>query len=160
MNVNDSEIISSQLEDLGFQETPIISQANIIILNTCCVRKKVEDKIYSMAGIVSLIKKENPEVIFGICGCLAQKETIKIKSKVPSVDIVLGPSQVPFFKIILNSYILDKEKNTIVNCNNKAPFCLKNTAIKNHNSISAFVQIMKGCNNFCSYCIVPFTRGP
>jgi len=160
MNVNDSEIISGQLEEMGLQETSDINQASIIILNTCCVRKKVEDKIYSMAGRVSLIKKENPEIIFGICGCLAQKETIEIKSKVPSVDIIFGPSQVPFFKIILNSYLLDNEKNTIVNCNNKAPFCMKNRAIKNYNSISAFVQIMKGCNNFCSYCIVPFTRGP
>ena len=160
MNVNDSEIISGQLDEMGLKEATNIDQASIIILNTCCVRKKVEEKIYSMAGRVSLIKKEKPEIIFVICGCLAQKEELKIKNRVPSVDIVFGPSQVTLSKIILNSFIFDKKRNTIINCNNKAPFSLKNSSIKKNNSISAFVQIMKGCNNFCSYCIVPFTRGP
>jgi tRNA-2-methylthio-N6-dimethylallyladenosine synthase len=158
MNVNDSEIIAGQLEDMGYKVAAEISSSDIIILNTCCVRKKVEQKIYSMAGKVSQIKRERPGVIFGICGCLAQKEKEHIQKKIPLIDLIFGPSQAVSFRSILKQYLLNK--NIIINCNNREPFNIKNVPIKYHNTISAFVQIMKGCNNFCSYCIVPFTRGP
>jgi tRNA-2-methylthio-N6-dimethylallyladenosine synthase len=158
MNVNDSEIIAGQLEDMGYEMTSDISNSNIIILNTCCVRKKVEHKIYSMAGRASQIKKANPGVILGICGCLAQKEKENIQKKVPSADLVFGPSQAPSFNSILEQYLINKKR--IVECNNRELFNIQHVPIKHYNQISAFVQIMKGCNNFCSYCIVPFTRGP
>lgn len=158
MNVNDSEIIAGQLEDMGYKMATDISSSDIIILNTCCVRKKVEHKIYSMAGKVSQIKTEKPGVIFGICGCLAQKEKENIQKKIPLIDLIFGPSQAVSFRSILEQYLLNKKR--IINSNNREPFNLQNVPIKYHNPISAFVQIMKGCNNFCSYCIVPFTRGP
>ena len=93
MNVNDSEYIIGQLEDMGYEMTSDIDQAEIIILNTCCVRKKVEHKIYSMAGRINQIKKEKPDLIFGICGCLAQKEKDNIQKRMTSVDLLFGPSQ-------------------------------------------------------------------
>jgi tRNA-2-methylthio-N6-dimethylallyladenosine synthase len=158
MNVNDSEIIAGQLEDMGYQAADYIHSADIIILNTCCVRKKVEHKIYSMAGKVSQIKEENPNVVFGICGCLAQKEKENIQKSIPLIDLIFGPSQTTSFRAILEKYFLTKK--IIVKCNNREPFDIKDAPIKYNNAISAFVQIMKGCNNFCSYCIVPFTRGP
>ena len=159
MNVNDSEFIAGQLEDMGYEVTADINQANIVILNTCCVRKKVEHKIYSMAGKVSQLKLEKPSLIFGICGCLAQKEKENIQKKIPLTDLIFGPSQATSFKIILKQFLLNKERK-IVNCDNRKQFSLKNVPIKHHSPISAFIQIMKGCNNFCSYCIVPYTRGP
>jgi len=159
MNVNDSEFIAGQLEDMGYEVTADINQANIVILNTCCVRKKVEHKIYSMAGKVSQLKLEKPSLIFGICGCLAQKEKENIQKKIPLTDLIFGPSQATSFKIILKQFLLNKERK-IVNCDNRKQFSLKNIPIKHHSPISAFIQIMKGCNNFCSYCIVPYTRGP
>ena len=119
MNVNDSEIISGQLEDMNYRETADINQANIIILNTCCIRKKVEDKIYSMAGIINQIKKEKPELIFAICGCLAQKDKNNIQKRIPAVDIIFGPSQASSFKEILQSFLNDTEKKSIVDCNNR-----------------------------------------
>lgn len=158
MNVNDSEIIAGQLEDMDYKMAADISSSDIIILNTCCVRKKVEHKIYSMAGKVSQIKKEKPGVIFGICGCLAQKEKENIQKRIPMIDLIFGPSQAVSFRVILEQYLLNKKR--IIKCNNRKLFNIKNVPIKYQNPISAFVQIMKGCNNFCSYCIVPFTRGP
>ena len=159
MNVNDSEFIAGQLEDMGYEVTDDINHANIVILNTCCVRKKVEHKIYSMAGKVSQLKLGKPELIFGICGCLAEKEKENIQKKIPLIDLIFGPSQATSFKVILKQFLLNKERK-IINCDNRKQFSLKNIPIKHHSSISAFIQIMKGCNNFCSYCIVPYTRGP
>ena len=160
MNVNDSEYIAGQLEDMGYQATQELHYANIIILNTCCVRAKVEHKIYSMAGKVSQIIRKKPSVIFGICGCLAQKEKENLIHAIPRLDLIFGPSQASSIKdIIVKSYI-ENNKKPLIHCNNRSRFKLNALPVKHYNPISAFVQIMKGCNNFCSYCIVPYTRGP
>ncbi len=159
MNVNDSEFIAGQLEDMGYEVTADINQANIVIFNTCCVRKKVEHKIYSMAGKVSQLKLKKPGLIFGICGCLAQKEKENIQKRIPLIDLIFGPSQATSFSVILKQFLLNKERK-IIYCDNRKQFSLQNIPIKHHSQISAFIQIMKGCNNFCSYCIVPYTRGP
>jgi tRNA-2-methylthio-N6-dimethylallyladenosine synthase len=160
MNVNDSEFIAGQIEDMGYNMTADINNADIIILNTCCVRKKVEDKIYSMAGIIKQIKKEKPGLIFGICGCLAQKEKENIQKRIPAADIIFGPSQASCFKEIWEAFLENKTRKTIIYCDNRKHFRLQDISIKYKDRISAYVQIMKGCNNFCSYCIVPYTRGP
>jgi len=160
MNVNDSEFISGQMEDMGYKMTSEINQADIIILNTCCVRKKVEHKIYSMAGKISQIKKEKPDLIFGICGCLAQKEKEHVHKKIPAVDLIFGPSQASSFKDILEHFLENKTRKAIIDCDNRKHFRLQNIPAKHRHPISSYVQIMKGCNNFCSYCIVPYTRGP
>jgi len=160
MNVNDSEFISGQMEDMGYKMTSDINQADIVILNTCCVRKKVEHKIYSMAGKISQIKKEKPELIFGICGCLAQKEKEHVHKNIPSVDLIFGPSQASSFKGILELFLKNETRKTIIDCDNRKHFRLQNIPVKHCHPILSYVQIMKGCNNFCSYCIVPYTRGP
>ena len=159
MNVNDSEIISGQLDEMNISMTSDVNQADIIIFNTCCVREKVEHKIYSLAGKISTLKEEKPSLVFAICGCMAQKEKEIIQKRVPSADLILGPSQASSFGDILRKHLRNK-KNKMLICDNSVHFNLKNVPIKYSNSISAFVQIMKGCNNFCSYCIVPYTRGP
>lgn len=159
MNVNDSEYLAGQLEDIGYVMTSDLNKADLIILNTCCVREKVEQKIYSLAGIINKIKKEKPELIFGICGCLAQKEKENIQKKAPTVDLIFGPSQITSFIEILELYWQNKGMKTITLCDNTELLQLANKPIKYHSSITAYVQIMKGCNNFCSYCIVPYTRG-
>lgn len=160
MNVNDSEYLAGQLEEMDYKKTPDLNNADLIILNTCCVRKKVEQKIYSMAGRVSQIKEDNPEVVFGICGCLAQKEIENIAKKIPYIDIIFGPSQITSFREIMELYRQNEGKETIIFCDNREPLKLANKPIKHHSPITAYIQIMKGCNNFCSYCIVPYTRGP
>lgn len=159
MNVNDSEYLEGQLEEMGYNKTLDLNCADLIILNTCCVRKKVEQKIYSMAGRISQIKKEKPKIIFGICGCLAQKEMKNISKKIPHIDIIFGPSQITSFKEIMEFYQQNEVKKTIVFCNNSEPLKLADKPVKHHSLVTAYVQIIKGCNNFCSYCIVPYTRG-
>lgn len=160
MNVNDSEYLAGQLEEMGYKKTMDLNNADLIILNTCCVREKVEQKIYSMAGRVSQTKRDNPEVIFGICGCLAQKEMENLAKRIPHIDLIFGPSQITSFQEIMELYRQDEEDKTIVFCDNRKPLALAKKPIKHHSPITAYIQIMKGCNNFCSYCIVPYTRGP
>ncbi len=160
MNINDSEFIAGQLEDMGYKMTPDMHDADIIILNTCCVRKNVENKIYTLSGIIRQIKKIKPNLIFCICGCLAQKEQENIQKRVPSVDLIFGPSQSSTFDRILKSFLDHQIKRPVIHCNNRVPFQLQNTPIRYQNPVIAYIQIMKGCNNFCSYCIVPYTRGP
>ncbi len=159
MNVNDSEYLSGQLEEMGYLMVSDFSKADLIILNTCCVRAKVEQKIYSMAGRISKIKEQRPKTIFGICGCLAQKEKENIIKRVPEADLVFGPSQIAYLPEILDK-LNKKDRKSIIQCDNKISWSLKGKPIKRRSNITAYIQIMKGCNNFCSYCIVPHVRGP
>jgi tRNA-2-methylthio-N6-dimethylallyladenosine synthase len=153
MNVNDSEYMIGQLEQLGYSQTQDIFKADLVLLNTCCVRAKVEQKIYSLIGKIKEIKENKPDVILGICGCMAQKEKENIFKRAPYVDLIIGPSQVNNLKEII---IRIKS----IFCNNTTCFNLKDIPVKRENKISAWIQIMRGCNNYCSYCVVPYTRGP
>lgn len=158
MNVNDSEYLIGQLKHLNYTITDDMLRANLIILNSCCVRKNVEQKIYSLIGRIKKIKIVKKDLLLGLCGCLAQKEKEDIFKRFPCVDFILGTSQISNLESTIN--MLKKSKKKIIDCENKLKFNLKNTPIKRNNNISALVQIMRGCNNYCSYCIVPYTRGP
>jgi len=158
MNVNDSEYMIGQLEQLGYQETEDIFQSDLILLNTCCVRAKVEQKIYSLIGKIREIKENNPNAILGICGCMAQKEKENIFKRAPYVDLIFGPSQINNLIEIINSIKSNKKQSIF--CNNSTCFNLKDIPVKRKSKISAWIQIMRGCNNYCSYCVVPYTRGP
>jgi len=158
MNVNDSEYIAGELEQSGYSITEDISKSDLILLNTCCVRAKVEQKIYSLIGKIKKIKENNPNVILGICGCMAQKEKENIFKRAPYVDLIFGPSQVNNLKEIISSIKSGKKQSIF--CNNTTYFNLKDIPVKRESNISAWIQIMRGCNNYCSYCVVPYTRGP
>ena len=158
MNVNDSEYLVGQLQNSNYEMTHDILDADLILLNTCCVRKKVEQKVYSLIGKVKKIKEKNSHLKLGICGCLAQKEKENILKKMPVVDFLLGPSQITEIGALLNRIHNNHQK--YLYCNHLPVFSLKETPIKRKGSITALVQIMRGCNNFCSYCVVPYTRGP
>ena len=158
MNVNDSEYLSGQLKQLGYVVIDNISDADLILVNTCCVRKKVEQKVYSLIGIIKKLKAKNPEIKLGICGCLAQKEKESILKKMPTVDFLLGPSQINELESLIKS--IEVENKKYLYCNHLPEFSFKNTPITRNGNITALVQIMRGCNNFCNYCIVPYTRGP
>ena len=159
MNVNDSEYIMGQLEKLGYSNTEDMSKADLILLNTCCVRAKVEQKIFSLIGKIKKIKESNPNVILGICGCMAQKEKENIFERAPHVDFIFNPSQVDNLEKIINNVINCGNKNYIF-CDNTNEFSLNHVPVKRGSKISAWIQIMRGCNNYCSYCVVPYTRGP
>ena len=158
MNVNDSEYIIGQLEQLGYSTTEDIFKSNLILLNTCCVRAKVEQKIYSLIGKIKKMKENNPNVILGICGCMAQKEKENIFERAPYVDFIFSPSQVNNLEEIINTVKYDNKK--YISCDNTPEFSFNHIPVKRESKISAWIQIMRGCNNYCSYCVVPYTRGP
>jgi tRNA-2-methylthio-N6-dimethylallyladenosine synthase len=158
MNVNDSEYIIGQLEQLGYSTTEDIFKSNLILLNTCCVRAKVEQKIYSLIGKIKKIKNNNPNVILGICGCMAQKEKENIFKRAPYVDFIFSPSQVNNLEEIINIVRYGNKK--YISCENTPEFSFNHIPVKRESKISAWIQIMRGCNNYCSYCVVPYTRGP
>jgi len=158
MNVNDSEYIIGQLEQLGYSRTIDILKSDLILLNTCCVRENVEQKIYSLISKIKKIKKDNPSVILGICGCMAQKEKENIFKRAPYTDFIFNPSQINNLEEIIN--LIKYENKKYIFCENSTKFALKYTPIVRESKISAWIQIMRGCNNYCSYCVVPYTRGP
>lgn len=159
MNVNDSEYIMGQLEQLGYSQSKEISKADLILLNTCCVRAKVEQKIFSLIGKIKEIKKSKPNIILGVCGCMAQKEKENIFKRAPFVDFIFSPSQINHVEEIINN-IKYHNKNYLF-CGNAPEFSLDHhLPIKRESKITAWIQIMRGCNNYCSYCVVPYTRGP
>lgn len=158
MNVNDSEYIIGQLVKLGYSTTEDIFKSNLILLNTCCVRAKVEQKIYSLIGKIKEIKESNPDVLLGICGCMAQKVKENIFKRAPYVDFIFSPSQINNMEEIVSTIKYGNKK--YISCENTPEFSLDHVPIKRGSKISAWIQIMKGCNNYCSYCVVPYTRGP
>ncbi|HEC91987.1 MAG TPA: tRNA (N6-isopentenyl adenosine(37)-C2)-methylthiotransferase MiaB, partial [Candidatus Atribacteria bacterium] len=135
MNVNDSEYMIGQLEQLGYQEIGDIFQSDLILLNTCCVRAKVEQKIYSLIGKIREIKENNPNAILGICGCMAQKEKENIFKRAPYVDLIFGPSQINNLIEIINSIKSNKKQSIF--CNNSTCFNLKDIPVKRKSKISA-----------------------
>jgi len=159
MNVNDSEYIIGQLVKLGYSTTEDILKANLILLNTCCVRAKVEQKIFSLIGKIKKIKESNLDVILGICGCMAQKEKENIFERAPHVDFIFNTSQINNLENI-NNAIVKKGSGKYIFCDDTPEFSLNHVPVKRGSKISAWIQIMRGCNNYCSYCVVPYTRGP
>ena len=157
MNVNDSEYIVGQLVKLGYSITEDILKSNLILLNTCCVRAKVEQKIFSLIGKIKKIKDNDSDVVLGICGCMAQKEKEKIFERAPHVDFIFNPSQIDNLEKIVN--IVKYGNTKYISCGDAPSFSLNQVPVKRKSKISAWIQIMRGCNNYCSYCVVPYTRG-
>lgn len=185
MNVADSEMIAGALMKLGYEKTDSKSEADLVLINTCAVRTKPEAKVYSHLGDLIKLKDVNPSLILGICGCVAQKERENIIKRFPYVDLVFGPKSIGELPRLLE--LADKavaKKLKILSemksqGNEKANLKMRrklkgariygdfeNTGdnlpekdVARESSFKAYVTIMRGCNNFCSYCVVPYTRG-
>ena len=158
MNVHDGEEIAARLETLGFTSTEELTEADIVILNTCAIRENAHDKLYGFLGRCKHEKeKNNKDLIIGICGCMAQEENVveELMKKHPYVDIVFGTHNIHE----LQDLILErKEKQNIqvYSCEGKV---YENVPYKRDSEIKAWVNIQYGCDKFCTYCIVPYTRG-
>jgi len=155
MNENDSERISGILTRVGAQKSDSMEESNLIIINTCAVRQKSEEKLFSFLGRLSRIKKRE-DVIIGVVGCVAQLYKSKILERNSSVDFILGPDNY----MLLSQFVLEYWSDKFVSTSwsrewQEIPF----EHAQRESDVSAYVTIMEGCNNFCSYCIVPFTRG-
>ena len=158
MNDYESLHIGKLLEDNGYSAASTYDDASIIIINTCTVRQKAEDKIYSELGRLKKYKKINPQMLIGIGGCLAQQEGDKLLKKYPYIDFVFGTKALPR----LMTHIKNAMKGArIADINMKASsqFYAEHKYDPGPKQITAYVTIMQGCDNFCSYCIVPYVRG-
>jgi len=161
MNKHDSEIIETQLIENNYQRVEKPEKAEIIILNTCAVREHSSQKAISIMGSFLKIKKRQNN-LFPICilaGCVAQAEKSELLKSLPELDIIIGPQDIYNFSQILNEFL--QTKNLLIHCSEDFYYPYEKYYLKRkyQSKFQAFISIMNGCNNFCSYCIVPYTRG-
>ncbi len=159
MNEEDSEKLSGGLKPLGYKRTTSKEDADIIIFNTCCVRENAEQKVEGNVGALKKLKKERPEVVIAITGCMMQQEGMaeNIISKFPFVDIIIGTHNAYKFTEYLTKAL--GGERPIVEVWDKEADIIEGAVIDRASTIKGFVTIMYGCNNFCTYCIVPHVRG-
>ncbi len=158
LNENDSEKLCGMLEEMGYQRTEDVKKCDIALFNTCCVRENAEDKLFGKLGELKKLKEEKG-IIIAIGGCMMQEKHItdKIKTSYPFVDILFGTHTLYKFPEDLYKSIEEKRKiEDIIDIDGKI---YEDLPIKRDSKIKASVTIMNGCNNFCSYCIVPYVRG-
>ena len=158
-NLRDSEVIAGILSNMGYKETDCVDNADIIILNTCCVRENAEKKVFGEIGTLKSLKQKNPELIIGVCGCMVQQEHIvsTILSKYQQVDLLFGTHNIYQLPSLIKDVITSNQRicNVLSNqgdIQEDLPSCRAS-------NFKAWVNIMYGCNKFCTYCIVPYTRG-
>mgnify|MGYP001047340321 CR=1 FL=1 len=156
MNESDSEIISGLLKREEYSFTSYPEKANLILLNTCYVRNKVKHKIYSKLGEIGKLKKKNPGLLLGVCGCLAQKESEEIIIQAPYVDFIVGTFNFYRLPQIIKKVRENHKKIVQIDKQGILPEELPKLRKKR---FTAYVPVMRGCNNFCTYCIVPYVRG-
>ena len=158
MNVHDSEEIKALLECIGFSETETIENADLILLNTCAIRENAHDKVFGFLGRCKHLKKNNKDLIIGLCGCMAQEEHVveEIKNKHKYIDIVFGTHNLNELPKMLE----EKSSKTNISVYSKEGEVIEvDNLYKRDSKYSAWVNIMYGCDKFCTYCIVPYTRG-
>ncbi len=158
MNVHDSENIKALLEEMSFLETDVFEDADLILLNTCAIRENAHNKVFGFLGRVKHLKSSKP-VICGICGCMAQEESVvsEIKDKYKWVDIVFGTHNIDKLPEILSDSLENSMQN--ISVLSIEGDIVEDMPVKRDSKYKAWVNIMYGCDKFCTYCIVPYTRG-
>ena len=156
MNVHESEKLAYICEKMGYELTDKREDADLIIFNTCAVREGAEDRVFGNVGALKKLKKKHPETIIAVCGCMTQKEQTAnyILKTFPFVDIVIGTFNLPNFEYYINAV---KKGRQLEILNEGDPD--ESVPYKRTSGDNAWVNIMQGCNNFCTYCIVPYVRG-
>ena len=157
MNVHDTEEIKAILDNIGYTETEEFENADLILLNTCAIRENAHDKVFGFLGRCKHLKKEKKNLLIGLCGCMAQEESVvnEIREKYPFIDIVFGTHNMRQLPNILRNI----NKQTIEVYSKEGDVYEFGNLYKRDSSVSAWVNIMFGCDKFCTYCIVPYTRG-
>lgn len=160
-NENDTERIRGMLKEAGFSFCDEEESADLVIYNTCAVRENAEQKVFGRLGILKHIKEAKPEMIIGICGCMVQQEHIteKIKKIHNHVDLIFGTHALYRLPELLYNAMVKKNKKSIVDITDSEGAIAEEIPILRDYSQKAWVSVMYGCNNFCSYCIVPYVRG-
>ena len=158
-NNSDSEKLKGMLKLMGYNQTEDNEEADVILFNTCCVRENAELKLYGNIGALKNLKKKKPDLIIGVCGCMMQqKHAVEmIKEKYRHVDLIFGTHNIYRFPEIFEKAL--HEKYTLIDILDTEGFIVENLPVERDEKHKAWVSIMYGCNNFCSYCIVPYVRG-
>ena len=158
MNFSDSEIIASVLNDEGLTLSSDIQTADILLLNTCSIREHAEDRIRKRLEYFQSLKKKRPELLIGLLGCMAERTKISLVEQEKLLDLIVGPDSYRDLPMLLQQvYSGQKAVNTILS--QDETYADINPVRYDSNGVSAFVSIMRGCENFCSYCVVPYVRG-
>jgi tRNA-2-methylthio-N6-dimethylallyladenosine synthase len=159
MNVYDSEQIAMQLAAIGYEQTATMDGADLIIVNTCTVRAKAEQKAFSFLGRLAKMKRHRKQLIIGVAGCVAQQEGQRILDRMPAVDLVFGTQAIDRLPHLIRQ-IEDRRCRIVdVDMNEKRDIPDALVGSLNPSQVSKFVTIMRGCDNYCAYCVVPFVRG-
>ena len=157
MNVSDSELVETLLVDQGFQKVDNPDKSDILFVNTCSIREHAEDKVHSLLGRYNLLKRKKPSMIIGVLGCMAQSLKDDILENKPYVDIVLGPDSYRRLPEILKRH--EKDEESLVDTQLSKYEVYDDLFPSRKDGVNAWVTIMRGCDKFCTFCIVPFTRG-
>ncbi|MFC2138095.1 tRNA (N6-isopentenyl adenosine(37)-C2)-methylthiotransferase MiaB, partial [Bacteroidota bacterium] len=158
MNVADSEVVVSIMKDNGFDITEDLNKSDIILVNTCSIRDNAEQRVWGRLDVFKNIKRKRPEVLVGIIGCMAERLKDKLLEEDKMVDIVVGPDA---YRDLPNLLQVAEAGHKAINVllSREETYADINPVRLDKNNVSAFVSIMRGCNNMCAYCVVPYTRG-
>ena len=159
MNEHDTEVMAGIFTNLGYEPTDTVEDANVILLNTCAIRENAENKVFGELGHLKPLKQRNPDILIGVCGCMSQEESVvnKILKTYDQVDMIFGTHNIHRLPNILHEAYLSKEM--VIEVWSKEGDIIENLPKVRHGNIKAWVNIMYGCDKFCTYCIVPYTRG-
>lgn len=159
MNVHDSEKMAGMLEAMGYSPAPDAESADILLFNTCSVRENPERRLFGQVGVLARRKAQNLRLIIGIGGCMMQQpgEVEKVKNELPWVDLVFGTHNLHRLPELIRR--VQAGERPVIEVWKDSPEIVENIPVHRQSSLSAFVDIIYGCNKFCTYCIVPFTRG-
>jgi len=158
MNVNDSEVVASILIANGYAITSNINEADVILINTCSIRENAETRVFGRIDLFGQVKKSKPSVLVGVLGCMAERLKDQLLEEKKVVDLVVGPDAYRELPVLLRA-AEDGQKGINVLLSREETYADISPVRLDKNGVSAFVSIMRGCNNMCSYCVVPYTRG-
>ena len=158
MNVNDSEVVASILIANGYAITSNINEADVILINTCSIRENAETRVFGRIDLFGQVKKSKPSVLVGVLGCMAERLKDQLLEEKKVVDLVVGPDSYRELPVLLRA-AEDGQKGINVLLSREETYADISPVRLDKNGVSAFVSIMRGCNNMCSYCVVPYTRG-
>ena len=159
MNEHDSEIMAGMLTEKGFRQVGERSEADVAIINTCSIRENADKRFFGTLGQLKRRKKENPEFLVCVCGCMMQQQHVidTIKAKYPWVDVIFGTHNIHQLPELIDNVLAEKKRQIEIWPDGGE--IVENLPSKRLFDCKALVNIMFGCNNFCTYCIVPYTRG-
>jgi tRNA-2-methylthio-N6-dimethylallyladenosine synthase len=158
MNVSDSEVVVSIMQENGVAFTSEIDEADIILINTCSIRENAEQRVWGRLDVFRQIKNKKPELLVGVIGCMAERLKEKLLEKEKLVDLVIGPDAYRELPALIEEAGTGQKAINVL-LSREETYADISPVRTDKNRVSAFVSIMRGCNNFCSYCVVPYTRG-